>query len=200
MPSLIETLSGQLLGGQLDSLSSALGTDRNQTQNAVAQALPVLLGALAKNASRPEGANSLLGALQRDHDGSLLDNLGAFLKKPDLKDGNGILRHTLGGRRDTLEGGLSRASGMDPQKIKMLMAMLAPVVMAALGRARRERQMDATSLSGLLRGERESIERSAPEMGLLGSLLDQDGDGQIVDDVLGKVGRGLLGSLLNKPN
>ena len=195
MSSIIESLSSQILGSQLDSLSSALGEDKSATRSAVAQALPVLLGALAHNASRPEGANSLLGALQRDHDGSLLDNLSGFFSSPDLKDGDGILRHALGGRRDRLEGGLSRSSGLDPQKIKTLMAMLAPVVMAALGKARRERQMDQDGLMGLLKGERETMERNAPELGLLGSLLDQDGDGQIIDDVLGKVGKGLLGNL-----
>lgn len=196
MASIIEALSGQLLGGQLNSLSSALGEDPQRTKSAVAQALPVLLGALAHNASKPEGANSLLGALERDHDGSLLDNLQDFLGRPNLDDGNGILGHALGGRRDRLETGLSKSSGLNPQKMKMLMAMLAPVVMAALGRARREKQMDSEGLMGLLKGERETLERQAPEMGLLGSLLDKDGDGQILDDVLGKVGKGLLGSFL----
>lgn len=196
MASIIETLSGQLLGGQLDSLSSALGEDPQKTKSAVAQALPVLLGALAHNASKPEGANSLLGALERDHDGSLLDNLQDFMRSPNLDDGNGILRHALGGRQGRLETGLSKSSGLDPQKMKMLMAMLAPVVMAALGKARREKQMDSDGLMGLLKGERETLERQAPEMGLLGSLLDKDGDGQILDDVLGKVGKGLLGGFL----
>lgn len=195
MASIIETLSSQLLGGQLDSLSSALGEDPQRTKGAVAQALPVLLGALAHNASKPEGASSLLGALERDHDGSILDNLQDFMRRPNLDDGDGILSHALGGRRDTLETGLSKSSGLDPQKTKMLMAMLAPVVMAALGRARREKGMDSEGLMGMLKGERETLERQAPEMGLLGSLLDQDGDGQILDDVLGKVGKGLLGSL-----
>lgn len=195
MPSIIETLSSQLLGGQLDSLSSALGEDPQRTKSAVAQALPVLMGALASNASKPDGAASLLGALERDHDGSLLDNLQDFMRKPDLSDGQGILNHALGGRRDRLENGLSKSSGLDPQKMKTLMAMLAPVVMAALGKARREKQMDSDGLMGLLKGERETMERQAPEMGLLGSLLDQDGDGEILDDVLGKVGKGLLGGL-----
>ena len=195
MASIIESLSGQLLGGQLQSLSAALGEDPQKTRNAVSQALPILMGALAHNASSPDGANSLLGALERDHDGSLLDNLQSFMKRPDLEDGNGILRHTLGGRRDRFETGLSKSSGIDPQKAKTLMAMLAPVVMAALGRARKERNIDQSGLMGLLKGERETMERQAPELGLLGSLLDQDGDGQILDDVLGKVGKGLLGGL-----
>ena len=66
-------------------------------------ALPLLMGALGRNASQPQGAQSLLGALQRDHLGSndLSGLLGAVLGgsrqgQPSRQtDGAGILGHIL---------------------------------------------------------------------------------------------------------
>ncbi len=197
MASVFEQLAGQVLSGQMSGqLSRALGTDESTAQQAAAAALPMILGALAKNASKPDGANALLGALDRDHDGSILDDLGGFLGRADTKDGDGILRHALGERRDPLQQGLAKAFGLDAKKMATLMAMLAPMVMGALGKAKRERQLDAGGLSDLLRGEERNIRKRAPEMGMMGSLLDKDGDGSILDDVVGKIGKGLLGSLL----
>ena len=41
------------------------------------------------------------------------------------------------------------------------------------------------------------VERKAPDLGMLGSLLDADGDGDIKDDVA-KMGGSLLKSFLGK--
>ena len=199
MESIIEQLAGQVLSGQMTGqLSRALGTDEGTAQKAASAALPMILGALAKNAAKPDGAAALMGALDRDHDGSILDDVGAFFGKADTTDGNGILKHALGNHRDPLEEGIAKASGLDAKKMSMMMAMLAPVVMGALGKVKRERQLDAGGLSDLLRGEERTMRTKAPEMGLMGSLLDQDGDGSILDDVVGKIGKGLLGGLLNR--
>ena len=64
--------------------------------------MSAILGAMANNASKPGGADSLLGALQKDHDGSILDNLGGFLGQPNTDDGNGILGHVFGNSRPGL--------------------------------------------------------------------------------------------------
>ncbi|MEZ4415286.1 MAG: DUF937 domain-containing protein [Gemmatimonadota bacterium] len=199
MASIIEALAGQLLTGQMTGqLSQALGTDEKTARTAASAALPMILGALAKNAGKPDGAGALLGALDRDHDGQILDDLPAFFQKGDVADGEGILRHALGDHRAPIEEGISKAAGLDPRQMAKMMALLAPVVMGALGRARKERQLDTGGLSDLLRGEEKVMRQKAPEIGLMGSLLDKDGDGSIVDDVVGRIGKGLLGSLLRR--
>jgi hypothetical protein len=199
MSSILDSLAGQLMGGSLTSqLSQNLGADEKTTQSAISAALPMILGALARNASKPEGASALLGALERDHDGGVLDDLATFLRNPNLNDGDGILRHTLGDRRGPIEQGVSRSSGIDPAKVSSMMATLAPVVMGALGKLRRENNLDAGALQDLLKGEERNLQQRAPEMGMLGSLLDADGDGSVVDDVIGKIGKGLLGGLFKK--
>jgi hypothetical protein len=70
--------------------------------------------------------------------------------------------------------------------------------MGALGKTKRDRGLDAGGLAQLLMGEREEAGKKAPQAaGLLGSLLDSDGDGEVADD-LAKIGGSLLGSLFGK--
>src|SRR5690625_2989998 len=67
--SLTQQLFAQLQGAPMQQISSRLGIDEQQTSQAVGAALPLLMGALGKNASQPQGAQALLGALQKDHAG-----------------------------------------------------------------------------------------------------------------------------------
>jgi len=195
MSSMFETLAGQLLkGGQLQQLSRHAGTTEDQTRTAVSAALPTLLGALARNASQPGGAEALFGALEKDHDGGILDNLTDFFQKPSTADGDGILRHVLGDRRETVEQGLGKGSGIDPKQMGSMLTMLAPLVMGYLGKQRREKNLDTAGLGDLLSGEKMSLEQKMPEAGVLTKLLDKDGDGSVVDDIAGK----LLGNLFGR--
>ncbi len=194
MSSMFDTLAGQILqGGQIEHLSRQLGTTDDQTRIAVGAALPTLLGALAKNATRPGGAAALHGALSRDHDGSVLDDLAGFLQKSDTADGDGILRHVLGDRRQTVEQGLGKGSGLDAEKMSRTLAMLAPLVMGYLGKQRRERSLDSRSLGSLLGDERSALEQRTPETGILTRLIDKDGDGSVVDDIAGTLTKKLFG-------
>lgn len=197
MSQLLDQLTSQLSGDALESLSRSLGADRNQTQSAMSAALPVLLGALAKNAAQPSGAESLHHALDRDHDGSILDNLSSAISSPNLTDGNGILKHVLGGRRDQVTTGLSKASGLGSDQVTKMLATLAPLVLGSLGRAKRSKGMGIEDLSSMLGQERSAMESKEPALGgLLTGLLDRDGDGSIIDDLAG----GALSRLFGRRN
>jgi hypothetical protein len=177
---LLETLTRELGGSSLDQISRSLGADRSATGDAMAAALPALIGALSRNASQGDGARALSEALARDHDGSILDDLGGFLGKGETGAGDAILRHVLGERRSRVEAGLSGAAGIDAGSVSKLLAMLAPVVLGALGRTQRQRGVDADGLASMLRNERRDIEHAAPaEMGILDRLLDTDDDGDV---------------------
>jgi hypothetical protein len=197
MASVLEMLTQQLGTDQsVGKLSGQLGADSGATRNAVGAALPVILGALARNTKQQDGAAALDRALSK-HDGSVLDNLDNFLDAPDTNDGNGILRHVLGNKRGNVEAGVSKVSGMDAAMVTKLLPMLAPVVIGALGRQKRQQGLDAGGLAAMLGTERQSMERSNPAAGMLGKLLDQDGDGAVLDDVA-KIGKGLLGGLFGR--
>ena len=103
------------------------------------------------------------------------------------------MKHVLGGRQQGAELAVSKASGLDPAMVGQLMKMLAPVVMGALGKQKRSTGLSPTDLGAMLGNERRRVEQATPGMGgLLGSLLDRDGDGSALDDVAGMLG-GLLG-------
>ena len=96
MASLAESLVQQLNSpGVISKVSNQIGVDESTTSQAVSAAIPLLMTALARNASKPKGAASLNEALEKDHDGSVLDDLPGYLDHPDTDDGDGILRHTL---------------------------------------------------------------------------------------------------------
>ena len=198
MSSMFESLAGQLIKGQLSEITQQLGADEKATGSALSAALPLLMGALARNAAKPEGAESLIGALQKKHDGGLLEDLTAHLRKPDLDDGNGILKHVLGDRRGTVEQGISRTSGLDAGKVSRMLGMLAPIVMGALGKAAKDDKMDAGALSGMLGKETEQMKKSVPQMDILGKMLDWDGDGDVASDTLGRAAKSLLGKFLGR--
>jgi len=78
-----------------------------------------------------------------------------------------------------------------------LLTMLAPLVMGALGKKQRQGGLNPSDLGGLLRQEQRTAVKQAPDLGMLGSLLDADGDGDIKDDVA-KIGGSLLKSFLKR--
>ncbi len=198
MSSLFETLTQQLGGTNLKALADQVGADERQTGTAMAAALPMLLGALAKNAAKPDGAAALHRALEKDHDGSLMDNVSGFLGQSQSGPGEGILRHLLGGRRQAVESGLSKSTGMSAQSVSKLMVALAPVVLGALGRQQRERKMNSENLAGFLGEERQGIQTRAPQaMGMLG-MLDADGDGDVDVNDIAKKGMGMLGNMFKR--
>lgn len=195
--SMLEMLSRQLGAGGIDQIAGQLGLGREQTEKAVAGALPMLLGGLVRNSESTTGAASLLGALQKDHDGSILNDVAGFLGQGSgaADAGMGILKHVFGSRESSVENALAGSSGIDAGSMKQIMAMLAPLVMGMLGKNQRQQGLDIGGLTDLLGGERRVAEKKAPgAVDLIGSLLDSDGDGSVTDD-LAKLGGGLLGGL-----
>ena len=193
--SLLEMISKQLDAGAIASLSQQIGANPEATSKAVSGALPMMVSALAKNSSDSGGASALLGALDRDHDGSVLDDVMGFLGKGETSMGEGILRHVLGGRQAPANDAIGKMSGLNSGQIGQLMSLLAPLVLGALGKQKRDQGLDAGGLSDLLGGEQRRAERAEPGvMGMLGKLLDKDGDGSMGDE-LAEMGMGMLGNL-----
>lgn len=193
MSSIFDVLSNRLDDQALSQLSTRLGTDQAATSKAIAAAVPLLLGALAKNAATPTGAQAIHDAVSRDHDGSVLDSPDAIASAAATGQGDAILGHVLGDRRSVAEQGISRASGLDMSKVGPLLAMLAPLVMGALGRAQRSGNLGAGGLAQVLGTERDALGANAPGvLGAITRMLDRNNDGSVVDDVGGLLG-GLFG-------
>jgi hypothetical protein len=156
------------------------------------------MSALARNSSTPEGASALQNAVAKDHDGSLLDNLGALLgKKEVIDDGAGILKHILGNKQGNVEQYLSKNSGLDSAAIAKILKMAAPIVMGYLGK-----KSNAGSNTGIIGDLLNSYlntqtKKSRKSQGMINQILDRDGDGNIMDDI-GELGISFLGKMLKK--
>ena len=200
----MDLLQGQLSEGLVNQLSQQLGgADKAQTATAASGIMSTLMGALAKNAATPEGASALANALDRDHDGSILDDVMGMVtgtsqtQNTRAANGAGILGHILGGKQNGAIDMISKMSGLSSNNTGNLMTMLAPIVMGALGKTKKESGLDASGLAGMLTGSVQNVATQRPEMGMIGKFLDQDGDGSIVDDVAG-MGMKILGNLFKK--
>jgi len=203
--SLTDQLFGQLSGVPLQQISQQLGLGQAQTAGAVSAALPLLLGALGKNASQPQGAEALFGALQKDFSGAgdLGGLLGAVLGGTQSRqtNGAGILGHVLGGQQPRAEAALGQATGLNNSQSGQLLKILAPIVLAFLakqmfqnrGGAAQPQDPTAQLLGSILGQEQQQVrQQGGLGGGLLGAVLDQDGDGQLgLGDIL-KIGGGLL--------
>ena len=202
---LMDMLQGNMSDALIDQLSNQIGgADKQQTARATEGIMTTLMGALAKNASTPEGANSLFNALEKDHDGGILDDLSGLIGgnvRPEQQraaNGMGILKHLLGGKQNGAIDMISQMSGLDSGKTGNLMAMLAPVIMGTLGKTKRQQGLDVGGIASLLTNS-VSTQRGSnnPTMDLVTRMLDADGDGSIVDDVATK-GLGILSRFLGR--
>lgn len=198
--SLTDDLLSQLQGAPLQQVSQQLGIDSQQASGAISAALPMLMGALGNNAAQPQGAEALFGALQNNHSGLDISSvLGAVLGGGGggaAANGAGILGHIFGGSQDRAETGLAQATGLSPSNSSQLLKILAPIVMAYVAqRMTSGGQASAGGLSQILGQEKQQVTQAGGiGGGLLGSVLDQDGDGQFGVSDLIKLGSGLLGS------
>ncbi len=196
--SLMDQLSDVVVGRMSQQAAQKTGLNEGLAAQLMPMAMAALMGGLKKNASQPSGADALASALDR-HDGSLLNDLGRLGQDSTLADGQKILGHILGGKQAQTERALAKTAGVDQGQVRQLLAMAAPMVLASLGRAKREQGLDASALAGLVTEESVRVQKAAPsELGGLMQFLDQDGDGDFKDDMLEAAGKKLLGGLFGR--
>lgn len=183
---LLDQLTQSLGPSALQAISEKLGTNTSTTSSAVTAALPALIGALARNASTPGGASALDAALASGHDGSVLSDVTGAVSNFENGSGAGILSHVFGSRQGAVASTLGQASGLDASKAGALLTMLAPIVMGALGNAKRSGGLDAGGVASMLGQEHQAASANMPSgLGSLLGMLDANHDGSVADDVMG---------------
>lgn len=210
MAGILDLLNSDIGKTLISGASKQFGQDEGKTANALGAALPLILGAMKNNASSPEGASGLLSALGNDkHGGGILDNLGDILggsgvNEDVLKDGAGILGHVFGGKEQNVANAVSKSSGIDLASAMNILKVAGPLVMGYLGKESRQQNVSDESgignlLGGLLGGGAQK------EQSLVTKILDADGDGSVIDDLIGMASGskkeglgGLLGGLFGK--
>jgi hypothetical protein len=203
MTTLTDDIFSQLSRADVQQIGAQLGAGHAQTAGAIAAALPMILGAMGRNTAHPEGAEALLGALGRDHasaTGGIGDILGAVLGSQQSRqtDGLGQIGHIFGGQLPRAEAGLGQATGLGGDKAQMLLKILAPIVLAYLAKRMfggAQQGEDSAQALGNILGQERAVQQQQGGLGggLLGAVLDQDGDGQLGLGDLLKMGGSFLG-------
>ena len=184
MNAITQIIAQQLGGSAVSKIAQRFGISESKANAAVQIAVPLILTALARNASQQGGAESLHQAINNDHDGSIFDNLMGYLGNPQSANGAGILRHVFGAQQPTVENNLAQATGMDQTSASSLLETIAPLVMGAVGQTQQQSGLDASGLSNLLDSQQQQAQANAPgAMSMLGSMLDQNQDGSAMDDL-----------------
>ena len=190
MAGILDLLNSDLGKSIISGVADSTGQETNKTNSVLTMALPVLMKAMERNSASPQGAEGLMGALDR-HDGGILDNLGDFfnggVNADIIQDGGNILKHVLGNKQHGVEKVLSQKSGMDANAVANILKTAAPILMGVLGKQSREKNVNNSNdlgglIGGLLGGSSADKEQS-----FLEQILDADGDGSVVDDVAGMI-------------
>jgi hypothetical protein len=198
--------------GGLQSMSRELGVSESQAANGAAALIPAILGGFKKQAqSQPGGLEGLGSVLGKLGGGSLLDDVLAP-QPTNVSRGNDVLGQIFGSKdvsRAVAQNAASR-SGLDPAVLKKMLPMLAMLVGGFMAKQRSAGAAVRTAaggvnqpgqagaglggwLGGFLGGE--SVNAGSPTRGAsvsgLGSMLDMDGDGNPLDDVLRMAGKAM---------
>jgi len=196
MSSLVDTVLAHLDDPQIAQIAAQLGTDPAQARAAIEHAVPLIVGGMAQSASTPDGAGALHSALG-DHAGqSISDVLAGVLGGGAAAGiGGGILGHIFGGNQSAANQGLGQATGLGQQNAGQLMAILAPIVMAALANHVQRGGIDPGTLGGMLGQQSQQIQQGGGLMGgLLNAVLGHGGGNLDLSGLLQGAG-GLLGSM-----
>jgi len=184
MNAITQIITQQLGGTAARTIAQRFGISEATANTAVQMGVPLILAALARNASQPQEAENLHQAVANDHDGSIFDSVMDYLQNPQTANGAGILGHVFGNQRPAIENNLAQATGMDQSSAGGVLETLAPIVMGSLGKAQQENGLDASGLSNLLNNQQQEAQTNAPgAMSMLNSLLDQNKDGSSMDDL-----------------
>ncbi|HEX2267902.1 MAG TPA: DUF937 domain-containing protein [Pyrinomonadaceae bacterium] len=184
MNAITQIITQQLSGNASRMIAQRFGISEGTANTAIQMAVPLILAAMARNASQPQEAQNLHQAVANDHDGSIFDNLMGYLGNPQSANGAGILGHVFGNQQPVVQNNLAQATGMDQSSAGGLLETLAPLVMGSLGKAQQENGLDASGLSNLLNNQQQEAQANAPDaMSMLSSMLDQNKDGSSMDDL-----------------
>lgn len=196
-------------GGKVaQTAGKQLGLNKKQSQSAIAALLPAISSALKQNTTSPQGLQGLLGALQGNDHSRYMDNADVYSHSATTNEGNAILGHLFGSKdvSRAVAGHAAKQTGIGADVLKKMLPMVATMAMGSLSKQTAQPSMASqlaglalgggqqqSGLGGLLGGllggnarkQRGYQQQQQQGMGILGKLLDADGDGNMMDDVLG---------------
>ena len=190
----ISDLLGQM--GGVQSMARELGVSESQAAMGAEALIPAILGGFKKQArSQPSGLEGLGGLLSQLGGGSLIDEV-LSPQPTNVSRGNDVLGQIFGSRdvsRTVAQDAASR-SGLDRSLLEKMLPMLAMLVAGFMAKQGGGSSLGAGQagggLGGLLGGVLGGAGGGATSTGMggLASMLDMNGDGNPLDDILKMAG------------
>ncbi|WP_260262807.1 DUF937 domain-containing protein [Elizabethkingia occulta] len=196
--SLLDLITGNTGNQVAEQAENKMGISKSQIIALLAVAAPLVISYLRNKSKNAADAEALNNALDKDHDGSILNDPSQALNRQD--EGGSILNHVFGSDKQNVENQLSQSTGISMDKIGPALAMLAPIIMGYIGQQKQANNTGAGGLGDLLGGIMGNATNEAqassgnPITDLLGSVL---GGGNQQQGQSGGLG-GLLGGLFGK--
>lgn len=194
MRDLINEVGRHLNNDVIMQLTRQLGAiDPNQVKKAAQGVVELLVQAVSRNANNQQSGGGLFGAIEKDHDGGILGDLMGVLggrtqvNNPKTMNGGGIVNHLLGNNQLEAAQVIGQMSGLDIFKSGVLMQLIAPVVMGVVGKEQKSQGLDLGGLAQILLGgggNSGSMQQRSTGATVFEKLLDRDGDGNMMDDLL----------------
>jgi len=191
---LIDLLTGNTGTQVADQAENKFGINRNQVLALLAVAAPLIISYLRKKSEDNKEAEALNNALDKDHDGSILDDPSQLETRQ--AEGGSILNHIFGNDKQNVENQLSQNTGISIDKIGPILAMLAPVIMGYIGKEKQQNNVGSGGLGDLLGGilgnasNQAQSQQSSPLNDILGSVLgggNNSSSGNPLNDILGNI-------------
>ena len=150
----------------------------------IAIALPLLIGALRKNASSKKGAVELTNAIQKDHSDTTLDELiGMLTNQSTQKDGSKIIQHVLGSRKTAVAKVVSKSTGINVDQAEQILEILSPVVLGALGKDINQTH-NSHVVTEMLESLNNTQEKKTPKStDIITQILDTNNNGSALDEI-----------------
>jgi hypothetical protein len=181
----------------VQQMANSFNLKTDEAQGAIKHLLPALTKGLANNMSREGGLEGLLGALSSGNHQRYVENPSVLGGEETVQEGNAILGHILGSKdvSRNVAGHAAQKTGLDFGLLKKMLPVLATVVMGYLSKKSSQHdilgQAKGGGLGGDLLGGLAGMlggggkKQGNPAMDILGSFLDSNKDGSMVDDILG---------------
>ncbi|WP_312649241.1 DUF937 domain-containing protein [Proteiniclasticum sp.] len=185
----LSNLLNSVLGDEriLQEMSRKVDAQPEDVRKAATLGVPTLVEALDRNA-RADGKRDGLARALEDHQNDDVENLEGFINHVDVEEGDRMVGHILGERKMNVENNIAKNTSLGIGQVSGLMSMLAPILIGMLANKKKEQNVsrdsipDLTgSLGGLLGGS-----GGGGIMDIAKKMLDKDGDGSVMDDLLGK--------------
>ena len=160
------------------TIAKQVGIDISDAGSIIEKLAPILMGGAKSNLQSDKDSGDLLKHIENSRYSDILDKPESHdMKDSSFKEmGDDILKNLTGSKENSREvaNHVGQETGVSSSIIKSILPMLAPMIIGAL-----------TKKTAPVVDEFKQQERSSGLDSILTSLIDQDHDGSMIDDVMG---------------